>query len=119
LQEWTPDDSETDFPCVILTHENTSQTKTQAIVGTSDIGHPVRVMIMDRVSKYEQDKMPDYDDWRNRIWKKFDNKRLVGVPEVLTCEIEPDTISDPRSPQYQEMVSQFIIRVNTREDTWY
>lgn len=118
-EEWTPDDSETDFPCVVLTHESTSQTKTQVIVGTSDIGHPIRVMIMDRVSKYEHDRMPNYDFWRDHIWKKFDNKRLPGVPEVLTCEIEPDQISDPRSVQYQEMVSQFIIRVNTREYTGY
>ena len=89
------------------------------MVGTSDIGHPVRVMIMDRVSKYDHAAMPDYDDWRDRIWKRFDNKRLPGVPEAFTCEIEPDSISDPRGVQYSEMVSQFIIRVTAREGTGY
>lgn len=118
-EQWTPDDSETDFPCIVLTHQNTGQTNEQAVVGTKDIGHPVRVMICDRASKYEHDRMPDYDWWRQKVWDAFDNKRLPGVPECLECKVEPDLLSDAESVPFSLMVSQLVIRVTTREPSGY
>lgn len=115
LEQWTPDDNNVDYPCVILTHENTSQANSQRVVGTSDIGHPVRVMICDRVSKYDHGEMPQYDMWRQQIWRAFDNQRLFGVAESLHCVIEPDLITDAQGVKYELMVSQLVIRVTTRE----
>lgn len=118
-EQWTPDDSDTDFPCVVLTHQNTTQSNDQVIVGTKDVGEPIRVMICDRVSKYEHDRMPDYDWWRQIIWDAFDNKRLPGITEALECSVEPDTISDAESVPFSLMVSQLVIRVKTRQPSGY
>lgn len=114
LEEWTPDDSEMDFPCIILTHSNTSPTEEQTIVGTRDIGYPVRVMICDRVSQYDHSAMPDYDDWRFTIENAFANQRLPGVTQSLECTIEPDALVNPNLPQYERMVSEFVIRCKVR-----
>lgn len=115
-EHWLPDFTEADFPCVILTHDAVGQSNQQIVVGTKDIGTQIRILICDRTSRYEHDRMPDYDVWRQRIWDAFDNKRLVGLAMGLPCEIVPDVYSQYMDPEvYTGMVSYLIVNVPTRQ----
>lgn len=115
-EQWTPDESNVTFPCVMLTVENVMETREQVMSLRTDIGRPTRVMICDRQDKYDHARLPDYEMWRQKIERSFSEQQLfVAGVQTVVCKIEYDAIVQPELPKYQFMVSEFVIRTITRE----
>lgn len=113
-EQWAVHETNVMLPAVILTHANTTPTREQKFVGTTDVGYPNRVMICDRVEKYDSSNMPRYDLWRQKIGLAFDGQRLPGVRQVMICQVEDDNYSENVDNAYEFMVSQLVIRVFAR-----
>ena len=81
-----------------------------------DVGYPIAIGI---VAADSDSQSADFDRnllWRERIRKKFINQRLVNVPSVFTCLIEPRQIVDPfRWLSRNLWVSTLILRFMSRE----
>lgn len=114
-EQWTPDETNLDYPCIVLTPQNVRETVRANFTNTSDIGRPCRVLICDRVDKLEHDKLPRYELWRQQIERAFSEQQLPAPFENVICKIEHDAIIDPHEPAFQMMVSEFAIRGIMRE----
>lgn len=104
-------------PCCVVCEEPTPR---QYVGGTNirdDVGYPIQVLFMDSTGLGLNAPLGKYRMWRQSAERAFRFQRLPGVTEAqLACTIEPLKTLDPTRPaMYDQMVSGFTIRVNTRE----
>ncbi len=110
-----PDPGNVSFPCVLVTVDGVEETSEQTFSQRDDFGRPVKVQIADRFSKGDHERLASYEFWREKITRCFVNQQLAGVPESVYCKIEPYVILDPNLPQFEYMVSGFVVRCVCRE----
>lgn len=114
-EQMFPDESNVSYPCIVCTVDGVQETDESSLSTVDDFGRPVKVLIADRVDKYDHEQLPNYENWRQALIRCFVNQQIPGVPESVRCKIEPYVIIDPNLPQFQHMVSGFVIRAVTRE----
>lgn len=115
VEQWTPDETDLEYPVVILTPENTMETTEGSMNLTDDIGYPVRVMIADKQERYDHDALPDYELWRQTIADRFRNRALESPANNFICRIEWDGIINANLPKFMYAVSELVIRGMCRE----
>lgn len=104
-------------PCCVVCEEPTPR---QYAAGTNvrdDVGYAIQVLFMDSTGLGPNAPVGKYRMWRQKAERAFRFQRLPGVTEsYLACGIEPlKTLSPERPAMYDQMVSGFTVRVNTRE----
>lgn len=109
------DESNIKYPCTILSVEGLSESITTKLNSHDDYGRPVKVMFADRADRWDHTKLAQYESWRQAGIRCFVSQQLAGVPEVVSCVVEPYVIVDPNARQYQHMVAGFAVRATTRE----
>jgi hypothetical protein len=115
IQQWKPNESMIKLPAILLTHDETKDTRTPVIVGMSDIGYAIAVWIVDRISWQDNNRLPKWDLIRQKITRAFDNQRLPGVPTALICTIEDGPFNQSGYDKYSFMTGIVTIRVKSRE----
>jgi hypothetical protein len=108
-----PDDANAKFPGIFLTTE-APETIEVATNQRDDIGYPVVTYICDRNARNYSAALPKFLLWRQRVIGRFRTQRLPMVGEVFGCKVEPFTITDPKLPWYDYVVSAFILRFKAR-----
>lgn len=119
IAQWTPDDTNMQYPALVLTQHNTRPTREYKVVGTADKIYPTRMMLLDRVSRYDASMLPAYDLWRERITNRCDGIRLQGAGTVLITSIEEDLYTDQPMESYELMISQWVVNAKSRESIGY
>lgn len=110
-----PEPSNVKFPCILTSVDGEQETDESGLSTRDDVGRPVKVGIYDRWSRRDHGKLVTWEAWRQACERCFRNQQLIGVPESKICRIEPFVIVDPNLPQFEFMVSKFIVRCVTRE----
>lgn len=110
-----PEPSNVKFPCILTSVDGEQETDESGLSTRDDVGRPVKVGIYDRWSRRDHGKLATWEAWRQACERCFRNQQLIGVPESKICRIEPFVIVDPNLPQFEFMVSKFIVRCVTRE----
>lgn len=113
--QMTPDESNLKFPCVLITPHDLQETDEQFLSTLDDIGRPNRVMICHREDAIDHAVIRVLDKWRQDIERAFRNQQMPSPREVVRMRVEYDYIINPNLPKFQFMVSEFVIRVVTRE----
>lgn len=113
--QMTPDESNLSYPCVVVTPHDLTETDEQFLSTLDDRGHPNRVMICFREDAIDHAVMAQTDFWRERIVRAFHNQQMPQPIEVVRMRVEYDYIINPNLPQFQYVVSEFVVRVVTRE----
>jgi hypothetical protein len=113
-EQVAPDESNLEFPALVLTEAGVTETSEGGLNNTEDVGYPTRFMVCDRQDRYDHSVLPDYDTVRFLLVQTFSGLPLDTVPESLYCRVEYDTIIDPNTPQFQYLVSQFVVRAVCR-----
>lgn len=114
-EQMYPDERNIAFPCALVTVEGLSETVAQSFSQRDDIEHPVKVEIADRHGKNDHKMLPTYERWREAFARCFVAQQLAGVPESVTCRVDFNIIIDPNLPNYDHVVSGFIVRAVCRE----
>lgn len=103
------------FPLVFVLGAGEAEHIQPATNQSEDWGWPVVIQIADRNDQDDQTNKGTYALWRERLIKRFLSQRLLGVPDIFDCAVEPGPIFDKDLPLYQFMVSGFTLRLKTRE----
>lgn len=120
LTPLTFDESNAQFPCVLLSVEEESEEEDGETTTFESDGviYPVRILILDRVSARFEQARPVYLGWRRQILKKLRSlviSILPNTPECWKIGVRAMKIFDPRLPQYQFMVSGMTALCYTNE----
>lgn len=110
----TPDPKIVTYPAIFITPED----RETYLAGTNfrdDVGYPALIWIANRNDKDYAAKLPMYELWRERIQRYFRRQPLRGVPEIYDCKVETREIVKFLPPQYQYLVSTFVLRFTSRE----
>lgn len=102
-----------DTPSVIVsTLSQTEQTR-GGTNAQDDTGFPAYVVFVDR-HQDDQTRKDRLILWRQQVRRAFVSQRLDGVPEVMTCELEPDQViaieTSIVSYQFSAMTLRFVCR---------
>jgi hypothetical protein len=84
------------FPCVVLSIFGKSESEIGGTNQRDDRGYPVMVTLLDREPETPADRQAiDKRRHKNRqgLLRSFREQLLPGVPEVMTCRIEPDAVT--------------------------
>ena len=115
-QHWTNDETNLEFPCVVLSPgEGMGETDENGMSLTDDVGYPVLVEIFDRCDVLDHESLPAWEQWRQSIIRAFRNRPLDAVREIINCRIEYGPIVENNLPKYQFLMSRFLIRAIARE----
>ena len=121
--QFKPNDLAVSYPVVFVTlPEGGGETDTGGTNATTDWGHPVRVLIADRLDMQMDDQHGHFDMWRQQIRHAFDRQRLPGVTRVKLTRVEPgamvqrfQVLNADGGQAYQLVGSELVIRCITRE----
>ncbi len=81
-----------------------------------DYGRPVGVAIVNRGGDDFVGPVPTFALQRERIIKYFISQRLLGVPNVYQCKVEPNALIEGKpAGTWNYLVSSFVLRFLTRE----
>lgn len=125
FSQMMPDESNTLFPCVLLTNEDEEEEDDDeaSTFEMDGVIYPVRVLICDRQSPRNQDAAPTY-----RLWRWTIAQTLLGLPtnpgffpntpECWDIKVRRLKIFDAKLPQYQFLVSGLVARCRTVTPRW-
>ena len=105
-----------EYPCVVASIEGEAErVATPRTVGKRQLEFPVRVFILDRDSEVQANEAK-YTRWRQLMMTAFDQRprdattgRVLGATDVYDCEVVPKVVFDEKLPQYQMVVSGFVV----------
>lgn len=80
-----------------------------------DLGYPVIVVMVDAINNDAAANMTRDLLWREQISRVFRFQRLAGVPEIYTCQIQPDVVVHPDAIANGLLVSTLLFRFVSRE----
>lgn len=109
------DDPAVTYPLTIVTRTGDRQSNPATLSGRDDWGHPVRVILRDKVIRFDQTARAAFDGWRQAVVRAFHNHRLPGVPESVVCRVEFGALIEPQPGTGGKLVSEFTVRCVTRE----
>ncbi len=77
------------LPAVVIAPQKTTCNPADGVLGFDDVlyGVTVRIFAADNQS---QSNTATYTLWLEQVAKAFRSRRLSGVPQVITCRVEPD-----------------------------
>lgn len=90
-QKEVPLPAQIEFPCILVTAWNETETPMGGTNERDDFGFPVSVSYLLREAEDEGHKRRTLF-WREAVRRKFVSQRLAGVAEVMTCTVEPGPI---------------------------
>ncbi len=107
----------TSFPCVLVTPPpRGAETVGGGTNLREDIGHPVLVSIVDRVSPLDAAaRAPTYELWREQILAALRFGKLAGSSLVFIVKPEPGPIAQWEKPNYQLFYSYLTFRCFARQ----
>jgi hypothetical protein len=111
---------------VLFTLDGESETAGPDDTGARSWTFPVRCWVSDKNPGHEHRRLRTYLTARKALFDRFHQRPLyvplpgglVGaapMPEVCRVEAVPGLIFDPRTPQYQHLVSGMLLRVEVEE----
>lgn len=116
LEQFEEEQTNSNTPCIVSDlADGVKETDDAAMNNRDDIGHPVRVLILDRKGRFDNTDMAKYERWRQAIWRAFHNQRLAGVIESVICKVEPYAVAEHEKGKYQGLRVGLLIRCRTRE----
>lgn len=80
-----------------------------------DVVYPIQVVILDQDGQSQTANLDQYLLWRESIRRKFNNKRLAGITEVISVTVQPKTIVDAERWVKGQFVSAQVLMVTSRE----
>jgi hypothetical protein len=104
-----------EYPCIILSNEGVAESLVGGTNARDDVGYPVVVWMLDRNNSSYSERDGLYTLWRQQLIRAVRNWRAVGVSEIMTVQVEPQPIYDPKLPAYELVVSGFVARGLARE----
>lgn len=113
-QQLTPDETDIEYPGLILSPFAMAETSESALSGTQDVGYPTHFYIIDRENRYSHDLLPNYELWRQELVREYDGKQLDTVIEDLIMRVEYDTIIQVIPPKFEYLISEFTVRAVAR-----
>jgi hypothetical protein len=119
FDQMTFDESNVAWPACIVTYEDESEEEGESTFESDVVIYPVRVLIADRVSERWQQSRPDYLRWRHSIAQTLrglvDQPLLPNCPELFDVRLRNLKIFDPRTREYQFVVTGLIAQCYTAE----
>jgi hypothetical protein len=109
------DDPAVLYPLTVVTPAGARQSNEAALNGRDDWGHPVRVLIRDKVFQYDQTARTKFEGWRQAVLRAFHNQRLPGVPESVVCRVDLGPLVEPPPGGNGKLMSELTVRCITRE----
>lgn len=110
------DQSNAKSPGVILWCQDATETDMAVLNNTDYIGHPVKLAIFDRLSRYDQTARDMYLNWRQAIFRSLHDQRLGGVQGSMITKCEFGNISDVTTATiFQFFTTALVVRCKTRE----
>ena len=120
-QKMMPDDSFTQYPLLLVTYEGEAeQIEVASFENNFDVIYPVRVWIANRQAAQDQTMRSTYLSWRKQIADALRVKTTLSdsggsIPGVYDVQVRGTVVFDPKLPEYQMMVSGFLVQVYTRD----
>lgn len=82
------------------------------------IAYPIRVTFLDEKGTTDQQRLPLYQFWREKIHRAFQLQGLSGVPESVLCRVTPMKIASEepqKDPGYRQYSTAILIRAECVE----
>jgi hypothetical protein len=112
-----PDPRSTTFPLVVICPgKNENMNPLAGTNAMDDVGYPVTVLVVESDNQTLETDHAKYLLWRRKIAAAFRGQRLPGVPEIMTCTIEPADIVSQTAWFKNIFVTALTVRCNSRED---
>ena len=80
-----------------------------------DIDYPIVVAIVDRQNEDYQANLQRNTRWREQIFRALRHQRLLGVPEIITTDVEPDFVINPEIFNKNLWYSALLTKPRSRE----
>jgi hypothetical protein len=80
-----------------------------------DVGYPVMVGFFDSTNPNHDANMARNLKWRRQVAALFRQQQLSGVPEVVLCDWQPDSIAAPQWLDNNYMIGYMIFGFRSRE----
>jgi hypothetical protein len=103
------------FPHTVATPAGARQSDEAALNGRDDWGHPTRLLIRDKVFKFDQTARATFELWKQRFYRAFHNQRLPGIPESVVCRVEFGPQVEPPPGGNGTLSTELVVRCVTRE----
>ncbi len=101
-------------PGIMLTTDKANPSNEGALNCRDDLGHAIRVRVMDVCLLYDSQRRSTYRGWWQSVFRTFHNQRLSGVPESIVNRVELHETT-PVSSDRPQMVIDLTVRSITRE----
>jgi len=105
------------LPAVLVTPERETMPPGAGVNLRDDVGYAVAVTLVDRDNQEPSlsANLNQYLRWREQIARAFRHQRLPGVPEIVTCTVEPAGVVGADAWAKNLYVSSLVLRFTSRE----
>jgi hypothetical protein len=104
------------FPAVLFSLDTEAERRGLEDTGSKGWIFPARCWVADKNDLHRHGKLPVYLGARKALFDAFDEQPLAGVAEAVNMLVIPAALFDPRLPNYQHIVSGFVVEVETEEE---